>query len=538
MSNSIEGRIFGPPGTGKTTTMVSLAEAAVEKYGSEMVSICSLTNAAVKEAVGRDLPVAPENVTTLHARCKRSLAAKEPAEDNVGEFAEAVGFGSWLVGADALPRDLRRKIELYRTESTSGFTENSPRGETFYERAHYNRQMRIPKKLWNRQVLDWFREWSRWCHKTGRLDFTGWLEACLEKPQVLPQQMVVYVDEAQDHTPLQLEVLRRWPSRYLVMIGDDDQCLYEWAGARPDRFLTISENLRKETVLDQSYRVPQTVHTQSTRMSHRILERREKVYRPTDRPGAVETSNYHWQVPLQWGKLPPGMLEGEGNYMILASCDYMLDPVIELMQDKGIAYHNPYRKSNQKWNPLDTPGARLRCFLGEGEKMWTGREAHRWASALGAGSGAFLPGQKEAFLEKCKRAGDRPINRAMLEAAFAPEILARIGRSDVTLFPEYSDPKMSDAWQFLMHVLRAGGDWQRPRVIIGTIHSVKGGEADTVYLMPDMSRAGGLEFQRYPDRMHRLFYVGMTRAKSNLVLCQKADDSRHYMTWPFANGGV
>ena len=60
-----------------------------------------------------------------------------------------------------------------------------------------------------------------------------------------------------------------------------------------------------------------------------------------------------------------------------------------------------------------------------------------------------------------------------------------------------------------------------PKFLVGTIHSVKGGEADVVILMPDLSSAGWQEYQEYGpkrDSIIRLFYVGMTRAKETLII--------------------
>jgi superfamily I DNA/RNA helicase len=64
---------------------------------------------------------------------------------------------------------------------------------------------------------------------------------------------------------------------------------------------------------------------------------------------------------------------------------------------------------------------------------------------------------------------------------------------------------------------------ETPRVILGTIHSVKGGEADVAYLCPDLSRAAGNEWARggeSRDNIIRQMYVGMTRARESLVLCE------------------
>ena len=81
--------------------------------------------------------------------------------------------------------------------------------------------------------------------------------------------------------------------------------------------------------------------------------------------------------------------------------------------------------------------------------------------------------------------------------------------------------------QFPTGVALAGGTAaleESPRVIVGTIHSVKGGQADVVFLFPDLSPAGDAAYQRHGaqrDSVIRLFYVGMTRARHTLYVCQK-----------------
>ena len=54
---------------------------------------------------------------------------------------------------------------------------------------------------------------------------------------------------------------------------------------------------------------------------------------------------------------------------------------------------------------------------------------------------------------------------------------------------------------------------EEPPVTLGTIHSVKGGEADVVYVFPDLSQAGYQEWCLHGegrDSVFRLFYVAMT----------------------------
>jgi superfamily I DNA/RNA helicase len=61
-----------------------------------------------------------------------------------------------------------------------------------------------------------------------------------------------------------------------------------------------------------------------------------------------------------------------------------------------------------------------------------------------------------------------------------------------------------------------------PKVVVGTIHSVKGGQADVVYLFPDLSKAGDAQYRQCGpprDSVIRTLYVGATRAREVLYVC-------------------
>jgi superfamily I DNA/RNA helicase len=68
---------------------------------------------------------------------------------------------------------------------------------------------------------------------------------------------------------------------------------------------------------------------------------------------------------------------------------------------------------------------------------------------------------------------------------------------------------------------------QTPRAIVGTIHSVKGGEADVVFLFPDLSRSAAKAYDGQGstrDSVIRLFYVGVTRAREAVYICEPASN--------------
>ena len=79
--------------------------------------------------------------------------------------------------------------------------------------------------------------------------------------------------------------------------------------------------------------------------------------------------------------------------------------------------------------------------------------------------------------------------------------------------------------------MRANGEMinKNPRIIMSTIHGAKGGEADKVLLMQDITNAALETFSHDPDELHRLFYTGATRAKRELHVLDPRDFDRAYI---------
>jgi superfamily I DNA/RNA helicase len=511
--NTIERRVYGPPGTGKTTWLAKRATEMADEFGADQVSICSMTRAAVREVAGRDLPLPDENVTTLHARCKRAIMAGKPAESQIKDFAKA--FPAYAT-AECLPPGLVRGI--HRDEDTDEVL-LAGSGITLYEHCQILRQKMIPQSAWSPRVTMWYQVWRSWCASAGCLDFTGWLEAALE-PGVIQPQQVLFVDEAQDHTPLQLAVVRAWDTRYRYLIGDDDQNIYEWSGAVPKAFLSPDLPAEDELVLAQSYRVPRAVHSVAMRWVRGIRYRKQKEYMPRDHEGEAVTSDYSL-ADAHMGQLPEGAEASHKTTMVLASCAYMLNDVIQTLKQYGIPFHNPYRRSDARWNPLGRPIATMRA-LTVGDRDWTSAEAMQWASVL-SDKRAFRRGGKTEFVRKCRERADKSFDAGLLR--LMTDGAADMARAqDYQLFDQYRMTGATGDWQYALRVARNFGADVSPWVIVGTIHSVKGGEADDVVLFPDLSPAGYSEYMSSEnrDRILRLFYVGMTRARDRLVMCERS----------------
>ena len=78
-------------------------------------------------------------------------------------------------------------------------------------------------------------------------------------------------------------------------------------------------------------------------------------------------------------------------------------------------------------------------------------------------------------------------------------------------------------------MLRRGENIKRqPRIKLSTIHGSKGGEADNVMLLTDLTRKADEEYWRQRDQERRVFYVGMTRARNTLNIVRSQSDREFF----------
>ena len=88
-----------------------------------------------------------------------------------------------------------------------------------------------------------------------------------------------------------------------------------------------------------------------------------------------------------------------------------------------------------------------------------------------------------------------------------------------------------DDREYYLSLLRKGIKLNAaPTININTVHGVKGGEADNVALMTDMSWRCYNGYDLNPDTESRVFYVGATRARQNLVII-KPETQYFYPIW-------
>lgn len=125
-----------------------------------------------------------------------------------------------------------------------------------------------PGKEWIRPV---YRSYIRLLIEGNHLDFGALLVCCLrlfnERPRIARDYGVVYpfacVDEYQDTNKVQDLLLRTlYPDRNanLFVVADDDQTIYQWNGASPERLRRLQHDYDMRVVqLPESFRCPSEV---------------------------------------------------------------------------------------------------------------------------------------------------------------------------------------------------------------------------------------------------------------------------------------
>lgn len=518
--------IAGAPGCGKTTALIKRIAQAVEEEGSgDGILIASLTKTAAREIAARVaqriMGVEFPHVGTVHALALRALKMEgdEPKlvydPDYIKEFNETYNralplqLGRVLFDPDAVKRD----VELLGRIDTL-------------------RASKVIASSWPASCLRLAAQWEQFKSFHGVLDFTDLIQRSIAILKIHPAEPAyIFVDEAQDLSALEMDLIEQWAqhTKKTIVAGDDEQALYEWRGASVKAFMNfaIPEN---QYVLPRSYRMAPAVARVAQGISRRISQRIPKEYElVNEHEGSVIHRHHGATANLVQSELRDNRVQ---SVMVLATCGYMLKPFLKDISLLGIPFHNPYRTSSEgkTWNPLKSKLNRtLLKFLqpSRGQHLWTYRDLYDMTH----------------ILENIPRQATINYNRNSTKVAdpeWADEVLPdwfKVAAADGDLHAYVRNVKRVGKGKpninrisYLKRIWNIHGPRgleTTPRLIVGTIHSVKGGEADVVFVLPWMSPAANRASLAGPsDSVLRTFYVGVSRARQRLYMMTDPQ-SRH-----------
>ncbi|MCX5840696.1 MAG: ATP-dependent helicase [Deltaproteobacteria bacterium] len=513
-------KFIGPPGTGKTHTLLQQIAIDADRYGPKAVGAVSLTRAALHEIrlrISKELNIHHDDIPhiqTMHSHCFRLLQlSRDKVADTpkwVREFNQFEG-GQWKITEGNAGADLE-DVLIAGTE-TFGVDTTTFNNDILRSMANLHRQQLIPQDKWHTRILEWFNAWKRFMRETDLIDYTGMMEKVYERGWTLPIK-VLHIDEGQDLSPLAHALAQQFGEvcSTVSWYGDSNQSIYRFAGAMPESFMDLPHTER--VILDQSYRCSPSIVNYANSVISKCQRWEQAEYKPCMSYG--EGKRYFLSEPD---------LSLPGTHMILSRAKYQVEPWIAWLIANGIPYYNPYRKDALMWNPCDTQIFR----------------ALRTHQALAAGEdvplGDFLIMLKHTQAKYCfnARGGKKDADTMAKEAIAQKRLtLSLIDMDQMSFNPAFLEGqkgqggwqstqdffliKENNASELLKQMIARDTLTEQPRVIVGTQHSIKGGSADYVWIDPAwpgrvrQNVIGKAGTQDYDDEV-RLAYVATTRAR-------------------------
>ena len=572
-------RLFGGPGSGKTTALLDRVEELLAENDDVTfrdVLVVSYTRAAateVRERLAERLDESPRalrgNVCTMHAKAYELLDLSRGdvvGESEKEEFCDEYGIEYEDEYEGSRRRSARSTTIGNKIIATSQWLQRTRRDVADWYDVPFkwdDETVRLPPEIDDRaqtgnkytptwssdddriSVPETIRAWRQYKGEHGVVGFADMLER-VQQRSLLPSVDYLVIDEFQDITTLQYDVYSGWrPHMDRVMIaGDDDQVVYAWQGADPD--LLLEEDVTDDNILPNSYRLPSRILNVVNREVSHIEKRQEKDLDPRKEGGRVEGVLDPSVIDLVRNVRQTVEEDEDGTVMVLFRARYQMFQFMDEFIGEGIPF--TCLTDQRMWTDRLTQYVRAVEAVHEDEPV-TGLEARRLADMLA--DSAFGTGERDELFDELDEMEEEADTDDLEEITVEPDTVTEYA-------PFMPDPraaadmlrKVTSFQERSVEAYFSGEyeDMDANRVRVGTIHSAKGREADHVFVATDLTEKvveqmaatveqegrevpGVDEFTKrtspvptLTDNERRVFYVGMSRARERLVLLENLID--------------
>lgn len=296
--------VLAGPGSGKTTVITHRVQYLTKEYGIDPgdILVITFTRAAAEEMRERyeALTGGGSRVTfgTFHSIFFRILKlAYRYTADNIVREEQQMQFVRELAQAGGLePEDENEFAASILSEISS------VKGERIALEHYYSKN--CPDAVF-RQLYAGYEEKMR---RAGLIDFDDMMVLCLElfmeRKDILSawqrRYRYILIDEFQDINRLQYEIVRMLakPEDNLFIVGDDDQSIYRFRGAKPEIMLGFERDYPGvgQILLDVNYRSTEEIVAPALRLIGENQKRFSKAIHTTGRHGKNVITKL-WQDP-------------------------------------------------------------------------------------------------------------------------------------------------------------------------------------------------------------------------------------------------
>ena len=570
-------KIHGPPGSGKTTQLLlrlialldagfSLDDVAFVTYHKELATdiLSRLEEYGYIDDDDLEMPSIgkAKYIGTIHAIASRISG---------GKFRN-------LESANARHRhEFMREVYSRPYDAPATRSDITPVGKLAFDCIEWLKKNRVPisqptrapqyveyRTNWRGgpSLREFEIEWEEFKTENGLFDFTDQLTYALEQGKS-PSTLVLIVDEAQDMFPLLSKLVEEWrrDADVVVIAGDPHQTVNTHEGASPEFFDAID---LPTVVLPDSHRVPEP-HWQAAR---RLLSRHheppelsvkdmdEATFEEVRSPGFGYNKG-QWVAPTGKGS-PPWLLNQHapnGDALLIARTRVQCTGIAWSLMEAGILFRS--QNGLLGWDTLGVGEGRTQLFnalqkirglsrdKSDGsirsqkgpefaERTLTIDEARTLIRAIGSG---YTTSDENAYGKKICDSVEEMLNKCPNEYISLEKLSSYLTKdfwSRFTTGPDavewlggfYAQPREQIALRnALLRTEQPITSLEgTPRV--STIHSTKGGQAETVICYDGVP-------PRVKQSLHRpgaqatedlIWYVGLTRSSQNLVIARGGFD--------------
>lgn len=502
------------PGSGKTTTAIGrIARLIREGCPASKIVAITFTNAAAREIEIRLAKSVGATVSlgyagTLHGFMLRLIQT----------HASLIGYQSGIVIIDDADKQaLVEKLVINHRWNGS---------KTAIEKQIAAGPVNAGKRKEEILALDYYANLRR----ANSMDFDAILFYGLElanKIGPLPYQHL-FVDEYQDSGELDVKIYHALQIPNRIFIGDSDQSIFGFRGARPDIMVAQMESAKGyKVVLETNYRCGKNICEAANRLIRYNVNRFDKrTVSGVDYEGAVYVRSFENAVAEMnyiAGEIDRSGIELE-NFAVLTRSNAQAREFASFLSSIGIkvarksakCYPNGWHQMITLLKFLSSPDNDdlaadwLQCISGEPAAKLARRKAAEGFTSINQIMFKIVPPltltQAQIYIRESNLSPD--------SIALAFKASQRLHRPEAASVSE------------LLHVLNTedlSDEAEQPGVTVCTIHKAKGREWDCVYL-PGMEQ-GNLPLVREGadiEEERRLAFVAITRAKKSLFIshCQ------------------